>query len=204
MHILLADDHELVRDTIIAFIQKDTGFQVDGVADLPQALRSVETQGPYDLVLLDYDMPGMFGLQGLSRMLNHKGAAAVAILSGTMPHVLVEQAFELGASGYLPKTLSPPSLIAAIRLILGGSKFAPSELVRSLASETTVSALPSLSPRESTVLRHLCCGMTNIEIAQALSLHEATVKIHIKSICDKMSARNRTHASVIAREAGFY
>jgi DNA-binding NarL/FixJ family response regulator len=203
MRILLADDQELVRDAIAGFIRKMTGFLVDAVQDLPAALNAVGIHGPFDLVLLDYQMPGMCGLLGLTRMLTQQQGKPVALISGNMPASAVEVAFQSGASGFLPKTMTTNAMIQALRMILAGEKYAPPLLILQAQSHSPSSALPALSQRETVVLRHLCLGLTNLEVAKAIGVHETTVKVHVKSICTKLDARNRTQATFIAREAGF-
>ncbi|MBC7675493.1 MAG: response regulator transcription factor [Rhodoferax sp.] len=204
MNILLADDQELVRESIAGFIRQMTGYRVRAVPDLPSALDAVSVNGRFDLVLLDYQMPGMSGLRGLSDMVAKQGDKPVAIISGNMPPTMVELVFKSGASGYLPKTMAANSLIEALRMILAGEKYAPSQLIMSAQSRQLSAALPTLSQRETVVLRHVCRGMTNIEIATALGVHETTVKVHVKSICVKVDARNRTQATMIAKDAGFH
>lgn len=203
MHLLLADDHELVRDTIADFIRVATGHEVSVAGDLPGAIAAVKANGPFDLVLLDYQMPGMFGLRGLTEMVALQQPRPVAIISGSMPYALVEHVFQSGGHGYLPKTMATHSMIAAIGMILAGEKYAPSEMILNAGQPPSTAALPNLTQREAVVLRHVCRGMTNLEIARELGLHETTVKVHVKSICSKIDARNRTQATMIAKEAGF-
>ena len=204
MRILLADDHKLVRDAIAGFIRTMTGFLADVVHDLPAALNMVRTKGVFDLVLLDYQMPGMGGLQGLTDMLTHQQGRPVALISGNMPPTAIEEAFQSGASGYLPKTMGAQSLILALRLILAGEKYAPPDIILAAGAGQPCTALPTLTQRETVVLRHVCEGMTNVQVAAMLGLHETTIKVHVKSICTKLDARNRTQATIIAKDAGFH
>lgn len=203
MHILLADDQELVRDAIAGFIRRATGFLVEAVHDLPTALAAVDVNGPFHLVLLDYQMPGMSGLTGLCNMISRQQGKPVAIISGNMPSAMVEQIFAFGGAGYLPKSMTTNAMIQALLLILAGEKYAPPDIILQVPSSAPSAALPMLSQRETVVLRHICQGSTNGEIARALGVHETTVKVHVKSICTKVDARNRTQATIIARDAGF-
>lgn len=203
MHLLLADDQELVREAIAGFIRIMTGYRVAAVQDLPAALAAVRADGPFDLVLLDFQMPGMAGLRGLSDMVALQHGKPVAIISGCMSPSLVDEAFRSGASGYFPKTMTASAMIQALRLILAGDKYAPPEIIMQTRSTAPSAALPMLSQRETVVLRHVCRGLTNQEIALALGVHETTVKVHLKSICTKVDAKNRTQATLIAKNAGF-
>ena len=181
-----------------------TGYLVDAVHDLPAALDMVRAKGVFDLVLLDYQMPGMSGLQGLTQMVTQQKGKPVALISGNMPPSVIEEAFLSGASGYLPKTMGAQSLIQALRLILAGEKYAPPQIIMRAQTSQPSAALPTLTHRETVVLRHVCEGMTNIEVASVLGLHETTVKVQVKSICNKLEARNRTQATIIAKDAGFH
>jgi len=202
MKILIADDQELVRETIAAFLRQDPGFTVDIAEDLNSALVAAKTEGPFDLVMLDYMMPGMNGLEGLAAMRAAVPGTPVAILSGTAPRSVAEQALAEGAAGFLPKTMSTKSLVAAARFMAEGEVYAP--VLRAADRKASADAAPigPLTPREMDVLRRLCRGMANKEIARDLDLQEVTVKLHVKTLYRKIDARNRTHAAMIAKEAG--
>jgi DNA-binding NarL/FixJ family response regulator len=202
MRILLADDQELVRDTIAAFLRTEAQANVDVARDLPAAIDQVRATPRYDLILLDYMMPGMNRLAGLAAMKSAAPGVPVAIISGAAPQVVAEQALEAGAAGFLPKTVSTRSLVAAVRFMAAGEIYAP-RLSRGPADEGA-SDLGSaqLTQRELDVLRRLCQGMANKEIARELGLQEVTIKLHVKTLYRKIGARNRTHAAMLARESG--
>ncbi len=202
MKILIADDQELVRETIAAFLRQDSGFSVNIAKDLGSALAAVKADGPFDLVMLDYMMPGMNGLEGLAAMRAAVPGTAVAILSGTASRAVAEQALAEGAAGFLPKTMSTKSLVAAARFMAAGEVYAPMMQIADRTGNFGTSAASPLTPRELDVLRRLCRGMANKEIARDLDLQEVTVKLHVKTLYRKINARNRTHAAMIAREAG--
>ena len=122
--VLLADDHDLVRDTLAAYLRSEGGFDVAVAGRFDDALAMVRAQDGFDLVLLDYRMPGMAALAGLARMREQAGCP-VAILSGTAPPEVARRALRAGAAGFLPKTLAPRALISAVRRILEGDTFAP-------------------------------------------------------------------------------
>ncbi|MCA3439860.1 MAG: response regulator transcription factor [Rhodobacter sp.] len=202
MKILIADDQELVRETIAAFLRQDSGFSVNIAKDLGSALAAVKADGPFDLVMLDYMMPGMNGLEGLAAMRAAVPGTAVAILSGTASRAVAEQALAEGAAGFLPKTMSTKSLVAAARFMAAGEVYAPMMQMADRTGNFGTSAASPLTPRELDVLRRLCRGMANKEIARDLDLQEVTVKLHVKTLYRKINARNRTHAAMIAKEAG--
>lgn len=199
MRILIADDHELLRDVLRSYLEAEGGFAVDTVADLPAALaRIAEAAPPYDLVVLDYWMPGMDGFAGLERALEASHGRPVALMSGLAPPDVAARVLACGAAGYLPKTLPARSLVNAIRFMAAGETYVPIELHR--PAQAAGAAAGGLSPRERQVLAGLCAGQANKEIARDLDLREPTIKLHVKLICRKLGARNRTHAAMIARE----
>lgn len=199
MRILIADDHELLRDVLRSYLEAEGGFVVETVADLPQALATIAAApAPFDLVVLDYGMPGMDGYDGLERAMAASGGRPVALMSGLAPAGVADKVLAAGAAGYLPKTLPARSLVNAIRFMAAGEVYMPLDLHR--PSRQPEAAASSLSRRELEVLAGLCAGHANKEIARELNLREPTIKLHVKTICRKLDARNRTHAAMIARE----
>jgi len=199
MRILIADDHELLRDVLRSFLEAEGGFAVDTVADLPAALGAIAVAAPpYDLVVLDYGMPGMHGYDGLDQALAASFGRPVALMSGLAPPGVADRVLASGAAGYLPKTLPARSLVNAIRFMAAGETYMPLDLHR--PSQAPEAETSGLSPRERQVLAGLCAGHANKEIARDLELREPTIKLHVKLICRKLGARNRTHAAMIARE----
>lgn len=199
MRILIADDHELLRDVLRSYLEAEGGFAVETVADLPAALASIAAaQEPFDLVVLDYGMPGMGGYDGLEKAIAASKDKPVALMSGLAPPGVAEKVLAVGAAGYLPKTLPARSLVNAIRFMAAGEVYMPLDIHR--PSQAAAPAPSGLSPREVEVLARLCSGQANKEIARELNLREPTIKLHVKTICRKLDARNRTHAAMIARE----
>ena len=195
MRILLADDHDLVRDTIAAFLTHEAPAEVATAATLDEALDISAENGPFDLVLLDYAMPGMDGLSGLERMLEAAPGVPVAILSGIAANAVAEQAVASGAAGFVPKTLPSSEMVSAAKHMAEGKVFMPVEIMNLADGD----GLPHLSKRESQVLSGICEGKSNKEIARDCNLQEVTIKLHARTLCRKLGARNRTHAAMIAR-----
>ena len=204
MRILLADDHDMVRETISAYLHSVGGAEVTSTVNLTDALDQIDKIGPFDLVLLDYNMPGMFGLEGLARALKSNGGKGVAILSGSAPTHTAQDALDAGAIGYLPKTMGAKSLLNAVRFMSAGEVYVPVELLRSQSSEDVHPLAEKLSQREIEVLSGLCRGQSNKEIARDLELQEVTIKLHVRTLCRKLDAKNRTQAAMTAKEAGLF
>lgn len=190
--ILVADDHDLVRDTLAAYLEAEGLGEVRLAADVDAALALVAETGLFDLILVDYDMPGMSGLAGLARLIAANPGRPVALISGAISNELAEAALEMGAGGFMPKTVGSRSMVAAVRAMLAGEVFAPLSLIRKTDS--------LLSPREMDVLRGIALGKSNKEIARDLTLQEVTVKLHVKTMSRKLGAKNRTHAAMIGRD----
>ncbi|RBW62295.1 DNA-binding response regulator [Phaeobacter gallaeciensis] len=195
MRVLIADDHDLVREAIASLLVQEGIENVETVSDLSEAITRVNETGTFDLVLLDYKMPGMNGLEGLTKMKVANDGKPVALLSGNMSRAAVQDAIDQGAAGYVPKTMSSMSLSNAVKFMIAGETFAPYNFM-----QEPDSAVGNLSTRETEVLRGLCDGLSNKEIARDLDLQEATIKLHVKTLCRKLEARNRTHAAMIARD----
>lgn len=201
MRILVADDHDLVRETIAAYLDGTEVEAVHTVATLDEALQSVAEHGSFDLVLLDYNMPGMNGFVGLRDAIEANGGNVV-LFSGSAAWPLIEGALENGARGFIPKTMPARSLLNALRFIASGEVFVPTEWVGAQQSRAAVAH--DLKPIEMQVLMHLCEGRQNKEIASALGFTEMTVKMHVKSICGKLGASNRTQAVLVAKRENIF
>ncbi len=204
MRVLIADDHSLVRDTIAAFVEAASDIAVDTVTNLSEALEAIHTNGAYDVVLLDYAMPGMDGLKGLETAISANGSDSVAILSGTAKRQVAQDAMEAGAIGFLPKTMGAKSLVNAIRFMSSGEVYVPASFMQKDESSEVHPLAEKLTSREIEVLSGLCKGQSNKEIARTLDLQEVTIKLHVKTLCRKLDARNRTQAAIIATEAGLF
>ena len=204
MRVLIADDHDLLRDTLVLFLNSQGNIETSTAADLPSACDLIEKEAPFDLVMLDLNMPGMNGLDGLKHALTLKGGQRVALLSGEATREIVEQALEAGAAGFVPKTLSAKSMVNAVKFMAMGEQYAPLDFMTAVEEETSHPLADKLTPRELQMLKGLTEGKSNKEIARDQEISEPTVKLHMKTLYRKLEASNRTQAALIAREAGLF
>lgn len=204
MRVLIADDHDLLRDMLVMFLGSQGEIETNTVGDVEQACARVEADEPYDLILLDLNMPGMNGLEGLTRVMKLKGGQRVALMSGEATREIAEQALEAGAAGFVPKTLPAKSMINAVRFMAMGEQYAPIDFMTAVEEKPTNPLAEKLTQRELQVLKGLTEGKSNKEIARDLDLQEPTIKLHVKTLYRKVGAANRTQAALIAREAGLF
>jgi two-component system, NarL family, nitrate/nitrite response regulator NarL len=208
MRVLIADDHDLLRDFFEAWLRKE-GIEVTAACDLPAALALVRDAPAFDLVLLDFRMPGMDRLAGLSQVLHEAKGAAVALMSGNASRDIVEEALRMGAAGFLPKVMPPQDFSAAVRRMARGERFVPPDFPSLATPEAGAGdgAIPPtrgglLTRRERDVLEKLIDGQTDADIARGLGLGEPTVRLHVKTLCRKLGAQSPLEAADLARSAG--
>lgn len=206
LKLLIADDHAMILEMLQMYLRDIPDIKVTTAPDLPQALTKIQSEGPFDLALIDLNMPGMNGLQGLEHALALNGGNPVGVLTSAPSPKVVEDIVQLGGAGIVLKSASLKNFANEIRFMAGGARYLPIELVEGRKSpldenETTdANAAVNLSRRETEVLAHLAEGMLNREIGEALTLAEPTIKMHVKSICRKLGVQNRTQAVIAARD----
>lgn len=204
MRILIADDHDLLRDSLVAFMQTEENIETDTAANLHEACELIDGHYTYDLVLLDYNMPGMNGLEGLQTASDKNGVHRVALMSGEANRDVAEQALEMGAIGFIPKTLPARSLVNAIKFMAMGEKYVPLDFMTAEPAANNHPILKKLTDRETQVLKGLTEGKSNKEIARDLDLSEPTIKLHVKTLYRKIEVANRTQAAMVARDEGLF
>ncbi|UXZ53421.1 response regulator transcription factor [Halomonas sp. 7T] len=210
--LLVADDHPLFRDALLAVVSAGLAdTQLLEADSLAAALQCVENNDGLDLLLLDLSLPDTEGLEGLKILRDTCPWLPVAIVSALQERQLVLDAIALGAVGYIPKSTPREQLLAAITQILQGQLYLPADIMRrppprNLPSATVESAdhpqnrLPRLTDKQLDVLSCMSQGMSNKQIARELTIAETTVKTHVSAILRKLGASSRVHAIVIAGE----
>jgi len=209
MQVLLADDHDLVRESLTAYIERlAPDISVVAGRDLDEAMRLMDEHPSIDVVVLDLRMPGMNGLEGLRKVRAARPTVPVVIMSGSTDLQIVRDTLAHGAKGFFPKTMNGQVLVNALRLVTAGETFIPSVYLGDSESGPAIvpgqagPASATFTRREQEVLQHLLRGRSNKEIAQSLGIEEVTIKLHVRGVCRKLGARNRTEAVAIAHQRG--
>jgi len=204
MRVLVADDHPLVRNALArTVLRAEPQAEVFEAHDFPTTLARFETRPP-DLALLDLNMPGMRGCQGLKDLRREFPTIALIVASGQEDAPTVRAVLATGINGFFPKTASADLLMEAIHLVRAGGVFVPPQALADFRHGIPPKAPDAggLTSRQLDVLLLLMRGLPNKSIARDLELTEGTVKIHIAAILRGLHARNRTEAVIRARELG--
>lgn len=191
----------MVLEMFEQFLSNLPDIRPDTAPDLDSALALIAEHGPYDLVLVDLNMPGMHGISGLDKAISQNGGKPVGLLTSNPTMTVVQETLALGSAGIVLKTQSLKNLTNVIRFMLNGGRYVPVELFTPQRSAPQKQAGHGLSEREMTVLGLLAEGRSNRDIGAELGLAEPTVKMHVKSVCTKLGAKNRTQAVVLARDS---
>ena len=211
--IVVADDHEVVRAGFAALLDTQPDFTVLGIAsDGDEAVRVCRELRP-DVVLMDVRMPSLDGIEATRQLAGPDGPGPrVLILTTFDLDEYVFDALRAGASGFLLKDVTAERLFDAVRVIAGGEALLAPAVTRRLIGEFTrmrrvpdalvPTAMVTLTPRETEVLRLVAEGMSNPEIARRLVVTEETVKTHVSHILAKLGLRDRTQAVIAAYESG--
>ncbi|MFC7050227.1 response regulator [Emcibacter nanhaiensis] len=202
MRMLLVDDHALFRDGL-KFVLNDLDGDVEilEAGNCNDAFAILEEDDDFDLILLDLDLPGMSGLEGLQKIRVMTPVIPVVILSGSEDGNLVRRGLELGVMGYIPKSLSSDIMLQALQLVMKGGRYVPDNILLS-APEKNKRSLQSLTSRQLEILRHITMGKSNKEIARALGIADNTVRVHISAIFQVLNVNNRTEAAYAAMQEG--
>lgn len=207
--VLLADDHPLVRDGLRRLVEAAvSGVACIEVASWTECLDQL-TDPAIAMALVDLNMPGRDGLQGMQAVRLLRPDVALVAVSGEADARTVREALALGARGFIPKSEPPPVMRHAIALVWAGGTYIPQVALPQDTGaareqpEAELGELGMLTPRQVEVLRCLARGLPNKLIAHELHVSEGTAKIHIAAIMRVLRVRNRTEAVVRAKSLGF-
>jgi DNA-binding NarL/FixJ family response regulator len=211
--ILIADDHPLFREAIHNVISDGfPGSEVMETADLDSALALTQEHDDLDLILLDLNMPGMHGLNGLINLRNEAPTIPVVIVSAEQDKQVVLQAITYGAVGFITKSSPRVQMTEAIQQILNGNVYLPPDIIRTQKCGTRrMNDAPSFPPellqaltrKQLLVLERMTKGESNKQIAYHLEIAETTVKAHVSAILRKLNVHNRVQAILSAGDIDF-
>ena len=194
LRVLIADDHDLFSDMLKAFLESiDDSIQVETARTLSGVLQFLEADERFDLILLDFNMPGMNSASGLIAVKHLAPDTPAAFVSGSMRRRDVLAAMAAGAAGFIPKTSSAKALKGALAILLNGERFLPATFLDG-ESEPVPTGPGQLTAREAEVLEQLAGGRSNKEIADNLQISDLTVKTHLQKIFRKIGAKSRADA----------
>ena len=199
--IIIVDDHPLFRAALRQTLAGgDPSIFVEEAGDLAALSTALEADRDCDLVLLDLNMPGARGFSGLLLLRAQYPEIPVMIISAVDDGLVIRRAFELGASGYLHKSIGPTDIRRAIETVLSGEVYVPEgmELPAEDNQSDLMQRLATLTPQQVRVLMMLSDGLMNKQIAYELSISEATVKAHVSAILQKLDVDSRTQAVIAA------
>ena len=199
IRVLTVDDHPIYRDGLAALIAAYADFRLAGAAaNGREAIQMFRHHRP-DVTLMDLSMPVMSGIDAIASIIAEFADAKIIALTTWGGDADIHRALQLGARGYLLKDSASEEVAESIRRVHAGHRAIPSEVAQRLAAFTPRS---DLTERELEVLGHMARGLSNKAIARALGRTEATVKVHVLHILQKLNVSDRTEAVTAGLQRG--
>lgn len=208
IHVVIADDHTLMREGLAGIISGNDDFEVVGQAGTMQEAVQLARDLLPDIILLDIDMPGG-GLEAARIVAEECPVTRIVILTSSEEDDHLIGALKIGARAYVLKGVAARELLRILRAVSAGESYVPPMLAASLLLEMreaqsqqkqATSPLDELTPREREILESLAAGLSNKEIGEKLFLSEKTVKHYMTNILQKLQVRNRVEAALLAQK----
>ncbi|HSF74690.1 MAG TPA: response regulator transcription factor [Microcoleus sp.] len=199
IRVLIVDDHSIVRQGLATIINRDPEMTVIAQAEDGQQAIAYFSEHQPDVTLMDLRMPQMGGVEAITAICTQFKPARIMVLTTYDGDEDIYRGLQAGAKGYLLKDTKPNELLNAIRMVHRGQQYIPPEVGAKLVQRMSN---PELSDRELEVLGLMGQGMSNLEIATALTIGESTVKSHVNRILSKLGVSDRTQAVIIAVKRG--
>ncbi|MEG4801458.1 response regulator transcription factor [Microcoleus sp. ARI1-B5] len=199
IRVLIADDHYIVRQGLVALLEHESDVKVVAQASNGEEAVTMFREHQPDVALMDLRMPQMDGVAAIAAICGAFSTARIVVLTTYDGDENIYRGLQAGAKGYLLKDAEPEEILTAIRAVFEGKKYIPLAVGVKLADRLSG---PSLSDRESEVIRLIVAGKSNHEISEVLHISESTVKFHINNILSKMGVCDRTQAAIAALKRG--
>jgi DNA-binding NarL/FixJ family response regulator len=197
--VFVVDDHPIVRQGLVTLLEDEGDLQVVGVSDGTDSVAQRVLDAATEVLLLDLEMPGQHGIDVLKQLSG--SAVRVVVFTAYDDEERVLSALRAGAQGYVLKGTASDDIVKAVRTVAAGGSFLEPRVSNKVLSQLrTPHQRTSLTPREKEVLVHIGEGLSNKEIGVRLTISERTVKFHINSLFNKLSANNRAHLVAAAIE----
>jgi two-component system, NarL family, response regulator LiaR len=199
--LVLVDDHRVVTHSLKLYLESFDDMRVVGIAATGEELLARVDEWQPQVVLVDLLMPGgIDGLETTRRIFQRKPDVRVVALTASIDEARMMGVLRAGATGYVRKDADPETLLAAVRAVARGRTYIDPSIGKRLLE--TVASGEVLTARENEVLRHVALGLSNREIAAALSVGEETIKTHVGNVLSKLHVENRSQAIVQALKLG--
>ncbi|HEY9659174.1 MAG TPA: response regulator transcription factor [Allocoleopsis sp.] len=205
LRILLVEDDELFRLGLQVKLQQDPHILVVAEAADGETAVKLVSEHDLDVVLLDIGLPRISGIEACRQIKQKCPNLPILVLTSRSDKVLINQFIEMGVQGYCLKGVAAETLVLALRSVAAGASWwdqtATAE-IRGLASQPKAEATSPLTPREQEILQMITAGKTTQEIAEAFYITPGTVRVHIHAVLQKLEARDRTQAVLLALQRG--
>jgi DNA-binding NarL/FixJ family response regulator len=200
---LIADDHPLFRNALRQVLSEQLSMQVSQSHNFAQTIDVLKNAPDLDLVFLDLNMPDTEGLSGLTRLRAEYPNLLVIIVSADENPVTISKCIHLGASAFIPKSVSLENISLAVNAVLEGEQWLPPDYVIPTAGSEEIASyqlLETLTPHQLKVLNMIANGLLNKQIAFELDISESTVKQHVSAVLRKLNLYNRTQAGIMYKQ----
>lgn len=215
MHVLIADAFDLFREGLARALLGTDGaaLKISTAYDAASLHDRLSGQRTIDIAIVDLELPQLGGVVGISKIRAHYPLTDVVILGGEENLRAIENAFRVGALGYVPKTSSTAVILAALQLVLAGGMYIPPQVLLHRLSQDcsderkaperspslSDGTVPPLTERQLEILVHVAKGESNKVIARKLDIADGTVRIHLARIFRALKVKNRTEAVMMTR-----
>ena len=193
INILIADDHQMFREGMVSLVNNIEGFQIVGEASTGQESLDLVAEFEVDIILMDYNMPNLTGLEALIKLRKQGNNVKVIMLTMHNKREIIQEVLKAGADGYLLKDSSREQLIEAIKEVNKGESYFVDDVKNSLIDSYRTpfeDKVVRLTPREKDILKLIVEELTTHEIAEKLFISTNTVETHRKNLMSKTGAKN--------------